>query len=126
MSLNAYQRARTMTETPRHTEYRLISEITGEMMQAQAEGRVSIALIPELHRNRELWNTLSAACALDPARRRSRVMMSMLARTSCCSWVSSRSRRLSSSWVDSTRAAPASRNSPTAMPISSSTSVIPS
>lgn len=62
MSLNAYQRARTMTETPRHTEYRLISEITGEMMQAQAEGRVSIALIPELHRNRELWNTLSAAC----------------------------------------------------------------
>ena len=62
MSLNAYQRVRTMTETPRRTEHRLISEITGEMIQAQAEGRTSIALMPELHRNRELWSTLSAAC----------------------------------------------------------------
>lgn len=62
MSLNAYQRARTVTETPRHTEHRLITEITGEMIQAQAEGRASAALMPELHRNRELWTTLSAAC----------------------------------------------------------------
>ena len=38
MSLNAYQRARTIAETPRHTECRLIREITGELIAARDAG----------------------------------------------------------------------------------------
>ncbi|MFM9977350.1 MAG: flagellar biosynthesis regulator FlaF [Sphingomonadaceae bacterium] len=62
MSLAAYQRTRSIIETPRQTERRLICEITGEMIQARDAGHARGALIPPLHRNRELWNTLSAAC----------------------------------------------------------------
>jgi len=62
MSLNAYQRARTITETPRDAEYRLMSQITGEMLIARDEGLNGPALMPVLHRNRELWNVFSHAC----------------------------------------------------------------
>jgi len=62
MSLNAYQRARNIIETPRQTERRLMCEITGEMIQARDAGHARGALIPALHRNREVWNTFSAVC----------------------------------------------------------------
>ena len=62
MSLNAYQRARTMVEHPRATEFRLMSEITGEMMQAHQAGLSGAALMPVLHRNREVWSAFSDAC----------------------------------------------------------------
>ncbi len=62
MSLSAYQRVRTIAEHPRQTEYRLISEITAEMIEMWDAGVRGAALMPALHRNRELWNALSSAC----------------------------------------------------------------
>ena len=62
MSLNAYRRVRTIVETPRQAERRLMLEITGEMIQAREAGLVKGALMPALHRNREVWRTFSAVC----------------------------------------------------------------
>ncbi|CAH0356135.1 flagellar biosynthesis regulator FlaF [soil metagenome] len=62
MSLNAYQRVRSIVETPRQAERRLMCEITGEMIHAREAGHVRGALMPSLHRNRELWSTFSAVC----------------------------------------------------------------
>lgn len=62
MSLTAYQRARNIVETPRQTERRLMCEITGEMIHARDAGFARGALMPTLHRNREVWNTFSAMC----------------------------------------------------------------
>ncbi len=62
MSLTAYQRARSIVETPRQAERRLMCEITGEMIQARDAGHSRGALMPTLHRNRELWNTFSSVC----------------------------------------------------------------
>lgn len=62
MSLNAYQRARTMVEHPRATECRLMSEITREMMEARDKGLAGAALMTVLHRNREVWSAFSDAC----------------------------------------------------------------
>lgn len=63
MSLAAYQRVQQLAETPRRTEQRLFLEINGALEQAWTSGRRGAALMPELHRNRELWSTLSADCA---------------------------------------------------------------
>lgn len=63
MSLNAYQRARTMIESPRAAEYRLMSQITGDMMTARDSGLRGAALMPVLHRNREIWGAFASACA---------------------------------------------------------------
>ena len=62
MSLNAYQRARTMIESPRGSEYRLMSQITGDMINARDAGLNGAALVPVLHRNREVWGVFSTAC----------------------------------------------------------------
>ena len=62
MSLHAYQRARTMIDDPRATEYRLMSQVTGEMMSARDAGLSGPALMPVLHRNREVWGAFSSAC----------------------------------------------------------------
>lgn len=64
MSLHAYQRARTMVESPRGTEYRLMSQITGDMMTARDAGMSGAALVPILHRNREVWGAFASACAM--------------------------------------------------------------
>ena len=62
MSLNAYQRTRTLIESPRAMERRLIGEITGEMIQADEAGMTGGKLMPPLHRNREMWNVFVALC----------------------------------------------------------------
>lgn len=62
MSLIAYQRARTITETPRATECRLMRQITGEMIQAREAGLSGVPLMPVLFRNREVWNAFASAC----------------------------------------------------------------
>jgi len=62
MSLDAYQRARTMVESPRSTEHRLMSQITGDMMVARDAGVNGAALMPILHRNREVWRAFANAC----------------------------------------------------------------
>ena len=63
MSLDAYRRVRAIAETPRALEYRLMSQITGEMIHARDAGLKGAALMPALHRNREVWSTFSAMCA---------------------------------------------------------------
>lgn len=62
MSLNAYKRARALTERPRAAEYRLMTEITQEMIGARRIGMRGGALVPALHRNREVWSAFSAVC----------------------------------------------------------------
>ena len=62
MSLAAYQRVQTIAEHPRGTEARLIAEITREMNCAWDTGCRGAALMPALHRNREMWSTFAAAC----------------------------------------------------------------
>jgi flagellar biosynthesis activator protein FlaF len=62
MSLSAYQRVRTIAESPRNTEFRLVSEITGEMISAADAGLAGTALMPALHRNREMWAAFASAC----------------------------------------------------------------
>ena len=62
MSLTAYHRARNIVETPRQTERRLMIEITGEMVQARDAGHTKGALMPTLHRNREVWRTFGIVC----------------------------------------------------------------
>jgi flagellar protein FlaF len=62
MSLATYQRVRAIAESPRATEYRLVGEITGEMLAAWDGGLRGPALMPSLHRNREMWSAFSAAC----------------------------------------------------------------
>ena len=63
MSVNAYQRVRTMVDDPRATEHRLMSQITGDMISARDQGLTGIQLMPVLHRNREVWEAFSSACA---------------------------------------------------------------
>lgn len=63
MSLNAYQRARTITESPRSTERRLMVQITGDLIAARDAGHSGLTLAPVLFRNREVWNAFSDACA---------------------------------------------------------------
>lgn len=62
MSLAAYQRVQQLAESPRRTEQRLFLEINGALEQAWGRGQRGAALMPELHRNRELWATLSGVC----------------------------------------------------------------
>ena len=62
MSLAAYQSARRLSEAPRDTEYRLMGQITGEMITARDANRQGAALAEPLHRNREMWNIFSADC----------------------------------------------------------------
>lgn len=63
MSVQAYQMARKVVETPRATEHRLLGQITGEMIAARETGLSGAALIPCLHRNREVWSVFSSLCS---------------------------------------------------------------
>lgn len=62
MTLTAYQVARSRAETPRSAEFRLMSEITGEMMDAETAGLKGALLMPALHRNREMWSAFATDC----------------------------------------------------------------
>ncbi|WP_404337489.1 flagellar biosynthesis regulator FlaF [Sphingomonas sp. MMS12-HWE2-04] len=62
MTLSAYQVARSRAETPRAAEFRLMSEITGEMMDAETAGLKGAMLMRPLHRNREMWSTFATDC----------------------------------------------------------------
>lgn len=63
MSVTAYQRARNCTESPRATEYRLLSQVTGALIDAREAALQGAALANILHWNREIWGTFSAVCA---------------------------------------------------------------
>lgn len=63
MSVNAYRRAQEIAATPRGTEYRLMSQITAELIAARDAGLSGIALMPALHHNRQAWSTFATVCA---------------------------------------------------------------
>lgn len=63
MSVNAYRRAQEIAATPRGNEYRLMSQITRDMIAARDAGLKGAALMPVLHRNRLAWNTFGHLCA---------------------------------------------------------------
>jgi len=63
MSLDAYRRVQTIASSPRATEYRLMSQITGEMINARDAGLSGGALAPALHRNRNVWGVFASFCA---------------------------------------------------------------
>lgn len=62
MTLTAYQTARSRAETPRSAEFRLMSEITGDMMDAETAGLKGAMLMQPLHRNREMWSAFVTDC----------------------------------------------------------------
>jgi len=62
MTLTAYQNARSRAETPRAAEFRLMSQITGEMMDAETAGLKGAMLMAPLHRNREMWSAFATDC----------------------------------------------------------------
>jgi flagellar protein FlaF len=62
MSVAAYQRVRAIAESPRNTEFRLVTQITGEMIAAQQAHLAGADLMATLHRNREMWGAFASAC----------------------------------------------------------------
>ena len=62
MSLANYQRVQTIAESPRNTEFRLVSQITGDIIAARDAGLKGADLMSTLHRNREMWSAFSTAC----------------------------------------------------------------
>lgn len=63
MSVQAYNRVRTVSEAPRSAEYRLLGQVTGALIAAEEAGLSGPALMDALHWNREIWATFGAACA---------------------------------------------------------------
>lgn len=62
MSVEAYARTRNLVETPRQTEARLMDDIITELTEARNAGLTGAALMPALHRNREIWATFASDC----------------------------------------------------------------
>ena len=62
MSFAAYQRVCTIAEAPRATEQRLIGEVTRAVSESWNAGLRGAALMPALHRNREMWSLFAATC----------------------------------------------------------------
>lgn len=63
MSLASYSRARSLAETPRSIEHRLLASITRQMTAQWDSGARGAALMPILHRNREVWSAFASDCA---------------------------------------------------------------
>lgn len=66
MSLQAYRSASQRVETPRELEYRLFSEVTRSLVEAEALDDAAVGPRMEaLDWNRRVWATLAGACAQD-------------------------------------------------------------
>jgi len=65
MSLNAYQKTQTASESPRDTEYRLFAQVTRALKTAQESGVRDNAFFEALDWNRRMWSTLSSDCAVE-------------------------------------------------------------
>jgi flagellar protein FlaF len=64
MSLQAYQQARTRSESPRDAEYRLFGEVTRALMAAAASPPDALSTrIDALDWNRRMWSAMAADCA---------------------------------------------------------------
>ncbi|MFZ5608508.1 MAG: flagellar biosynthesis regulator FlaF [Pseudomonadota bacterium] len=62
MSLDAYRKAQTVSESPRQTEYRIFAQVTRALIQAKESAASGRELISALDWNRRLWSTLSSDC----------------------------------------------------------------
>lgn len=58
MSLQAYQTAQNVTESPRQTEYRLFAMVTGALRETA--GQAGKEMFEAVNWNRRLWLTLQA------------------------------------------------------------------
>lgn len=65
MSLEAYRKAQTVSESPRQTEYRVFAQVTRALIEARDEAQTGGPLINTLDWNRRLWSTLSTDCGAD-------------------------------------------------------------
>lgn len=66
MSVQAYQKTATKTESPRQIEYRAFAAATRGLIDAQTLPDWELGKRSEaLSRNRQLWALLAADCALD-------------------------------------------------------------
>lgn len=63
MSLTAYQKAQTATETPRDIEYRLFAQVTASLTRAKESGEKNEDYMKALDWNRRMWSTFSTDCA---------------------------------------------------------------
>ncbi|MEM8985462.1 MAG: flagellar biosynthesis regulator FlaF [Pseudomonadota bacterium] len=64
MSLKAYQRTQAATEKPRDAEYRLFSQVTRALLEADKTGRDDLSkLVDAVDWNRRLWSALASDCA---------------------------------------------------------------
>jgi flagellar biosynthesis activator protein FlaF len=63
MSLDAYRQTQARSATPRSTEYRLMSQVTGELIEAKEKGLRGGELMGALHHNREVWGTFRVLCS---------------------------------------------------------------
>ena len=67
MSLEAYQRAQDITQTPREVEYRIFAKVTSALIDASDDGHDDLrGLIEAIHENRKLWTALATDCS-DPS-----------------------------------------------------------
>lgn len=64
MSINAYRRAQAVAASPRSTEYRLMTQVTADLIAARDAGLRGARLMPALHRNRVAWSTFANLCAI--------------------------------------------------------------
>lgn len=60
--LDAYRRVQSLSATPRATEYRLISGVTQQLIEAKEQGWQGAELMPPLHQNRKIWSMLAILC----------------------------------------------------------------
>lgn len=66
MSLQAYTKAATRTESPREMEYRLFGQVTRALLQAsQADASDHATRIDALDWNRRVWSAMATDCS-DP------------------------------------------------------------
>lgn len=64
MSLQAYQRTQAATEKPRDAEYRVFSQVTRALLEADKKGKDDLPnLIDAIDWNRRLWKTLASDCS---------------------------------------------------------------
>lgn len=64
MSYQAYQKATARSEDPRMTEYRLMGQITRELIEVRDFGVDRIRdKVAALHRNRRIWTCFATDCA---------------------------------------------------------------
>lgn len=64
MSLEAYRKAQTVSESAQQTEYRVFGQVTRALIEARDNKAQGADLISALDWNRRLWSTLSTDCGL--------------------------------------------------------------